>query len=99
MEIDEGRRLRMVERFREVLGSDVTDTVMSYLPPGGWAEVATKGDIAELRGEIAGLRGELRGEMGALRADMIRDNRYMFFGLIGVFTAYAAGLVAVVRLH
>jgi hypothetical protein len=75
MEIDEGRRHRMVERFTDVFGSEVTDTVMAYFPPGGWGEVATRGDLAELRGEMraqmAELRGDLRGEMADLR-DQLR---------------------------
>jgi hypothetical protein len=72
MEIDEGRRIRMVERFHDVFGSEVAETVMSYLPPGGWGDVATRGDLAGLRGEFAGLRGEfagLRGEFAELRGE------------------------------
>jgi hypothetical protein len=59
MVVDEGQRLRMVGRLHEVLGDDVADTLMGYLPPGGWAEVATKGDLAELRGEMVELRADL----------------------------------------
>jgi len=40
----------MVGRWHEVLGDEVADTLMGYLPPGGWAEVATKGDLAAGRG-------------------------------------------------
>jgi hypothetical protein len=110
MVVDEGQRLRMVGRLHEVLGDDVADTLMGYLPPGGWAEVATKGDLAELRGEMVELRAELRGEMAGLRADLhtamaelratvLRDNRSLFFGLVGVFAAYGAALVTAVRLR
>lgn len=43
---------------------------MAHLPPVGWAELATKGDIAGVRGEMAELRGELGGEMAELRGEM-----------------------------
>ena len=38
-------------------------------------EVATKGDIAELRNEMGTLRSELRGEMGALRGELLSAMR------------------------
>ena len=99
MVIDEGQRLRMVRRFEEVFGSEVTESLMSYLPPGGWAEVATKGDLGELRGEMAELRADVKGEIGELRAVIFRDNRALFLGLAGLVLAYGTALVAAVRLH
>ena len=65
----------------EALGPEQTDTLLGYLPPTGWADVATtrdlqalggeiRGEISELRGELRGEIGELRGEIGGLRADM-----------------------------
>ena len=66
----EGRRLHMVSRLQEVLGEDVTETLLDYLPPGGWANVATRGDLAELRGELRGDMAELRGDMAELRSDL-----------------------------
>jgi hypothetical protein len=75
--IDERRRHDLYNRLADQLGADEAETLMSLLPPVGWADVATKADLhalgAGLRGEMAGLRGEmaeLRGEMAELRGEM-----------------------------
>jgi len=90
----------MVERLRHALGEEAAETLMSaYLPPGGWGEVATKADLAELRAEMGALRADIQGQLVDVRATVVRENRTLLFGLIGVFTAYGAALVAAVRLH
>ncbi|MGH9112964.1 MAG: hypothetical protein ACRDZN_11820 [Acidimicrobiales bacterium] len=52
MTIDEQSRHQLFERLDAVLGRDEAATLMSYLPPVGWADVATKHDIAGLRHEF-----------------------------------------------
>jgi len=60
MAVDEGRRHRMYVRLEEVLGADHAHTLMEYLPPVGWADVARKSDIEVLRqNDIASLRTEM----------------------------------------
>ncbi len=48
---------------------------MNYLPPVGWADVATKRDVdgleTEIRSEISALRSELRGELKAQTTRML----------------------------
>lgn len=34
------------------MGADAADTLMSYLPPVGWADVATKQDLAALESRL-----------------------------------------------
>ena len=77
MAVDERARHELYRRLERIVGKEATDTLMAYLPPTGWADVATTSDLravgAELRGEMAELRGEmaeLRGEMAALRGEM-----------------------------
>jgi hypothetical protein len=74
MTIDEGKRHRLHQRLGEVLGPDDATTLMERLPPAGWADVATKDDVAalgvELRGEMARLGGELRLEIAGLRTEV-----------------------------
>jgi hypothetical protein len=66
---DDDRR-RLYDALDRALGHDSAAILMAHLPPVGWAELATKGDLAELRGEMVALKGELRGEMAALRSEM-----------------------------
>jgi hypothetical protein len=49
MAIDERARHELHRRLEEVLGPDEAATLMSHLPPVGWADVATKHDLNELR--------------------------------------------------
>jgi hypothetical protein len=52
MAVDEGRRHQMYGRLEEVLGRDHANTLMEYLPPHGWADVARKSDVESLRRDI-----------------------------------------------
>jgi hypothetical protein len=48
MSIDEGRRHALHERLADVLEPEHATTLMELLPPVGWADVATKQDLAGL---------------------------------------------------
>lgn len=67
MALEEQSRNRMYNRLEEVLGADEARSLMSLLPPVGWADVATKHDLAQLEGRIDAkfdtLKSELRAEM------------------------------------
>ena len=76
---------------------------MTYLPPTGWADLATKQDLrvldsdlralgSELRGEMAELRAELKGEMKAQLPKLIAANIASMVGVAGL--VLAAGAVA-----
>ena len=69
---DDDRRA-LHDALEGALGRDPAAILMAHLPPVGWADLATKGDIAEVKGEIAGLKGEIaevKGEIAELRGDM-----------------------------
>lgn len=78
MALTEDSRHVLYQRLKEVLGGDEASTLMEYLPPVGWADVATKRDLdnlevrlrAEFRQEIAALRAELKAELADLRLEM-----------------------------
>jgi hypothetical protein len=48
MAVDERSRHLLHRRLDEVLGPPESTTLMEHLPPVGWADVATKADLAAL---------------------------------------------------
>ncbi|MGQ0824461.1 MAG: hypothetical protein ACT4OX_05405 [Actinomycetota bacterium] len=71
MPVDETRRHRLYEAARRLIDDEEAATLMDFLPPTGWADVATRRDLelleARLDARIDGLRAEVRGEMAELR--------------------------------
>jgi hypothetical protein len=79
MTIDERTRHQLHGRLEEILGPEEAATLMSYLPPVGWADVATKHDLDvirrdldELRGDVQDLRREVRTDIDGLRSELIQ---------------------------
>ena len=85
MTISDESRYRLYQRLEEVLGPEEAIALMEHLPPGGWAEVATKRDIDALglstkrdidslavstKRDIEALGVSTTREMEALRVDM-----------------------------
>ena len=74
MTVDEQRlRQSLHARLVELVGADETALLMNYLPPVGWADVATKRDLEVLRAEMAALRSDLRAELKS------QTNRLLFW--------------------
>jgi hypothetical protein len=64
----ERRRHQLYEEAKEVLSVESADELMSYLPPVGWADVATRSDLGMVRNEMDALRAEMRGGIAELGA-------------------------------
>jgi hypothetical protein len=52
MVVDERSRHQLYSRLEEVLGPEAATTLIEHLPPVGWADVATKQDLAGLEQRI-----------------------------------------------
>jgi hypothetical protein len=74
MAVDEAARHQLYATLEATLGPESTSTLMSLLPPVGWADVATKQDLTSLenalRADMADLRTELRTGLADLRTEL-----------------------------
>jgi hypothetical protein len=74
MQVDERARHELHDKLDELLGPERATTLMSLLPPVGWADVATKRDLDALavatKRDLDGLRGEIQAVEAALRGEI-----------------------------
>jgi hypothetical protein len=74
MALDERARHHLYLRLEEQLGPEAATTLMEHLPPTGWADVATKGDLDLLRvatkRDLDLLRAATQADIHELRADI-----------------------------
>lgn len=84
MAVSEESRHKLYGRLDEVLGSDEATTLIEHLPPVGWADVATKRDLEQLKYELV--------------ARFDRELRVMTWRLVTAMIAVASVVVAAVRL-
>ena len=93
MVVDERSRHQLYRRLEEVLGPDAATTLIEHLPPVGWADVATRHDLAglEQRMELRFTRVEERFNVVDERFNTVNER---FTGMEHVITAAAADLRA-----
>jgi hypothetical protein len=65
MAVDERRRHALHTAAQRQLGDEEADTLMELLPPVGWADVATKQDIAAIEQDIVASENRLYAMMHA----------------------------------
>ena len=104
MSIDDRSRQELFQRLDEALGPKAAEVLMAHLPPVGWADVATKHDLAALeeRMDLRFARVDERLEkveervIGRMHAELAAQSRTMIFAMMSlIFTAvlltYTAG--------
>lgn len=98
MAIGEHDRHTLHIRLDEILGAEEATTLMAHLPPVGWADVATKADLANLERVLrAELRADFLEAFGAFRDELNADRRLAQRQLLFVLVvAFVSLLVAVV---
>ena len=85
MAIDERTRHEMYLGLVQLLGPHVADALMEHLPPVGWADVATKRDLAALEER---LKLKIDATISAA------TNRLLLFLMPTMLTAVGLGIAA-----
>ena len=105
MVVDERSRHQLYRKLEEVLGPDEATTLIEHLPPVGWADVATRHDLAglEQRMELrfTGMEHLITAAAADLRATFEHELRSQIttwvFGLVSVVLTMAGLAFALVR--
>ena len=100
MAIDERSRHVLFQKLENVLGGDEASSLMEYLPPVGWADVATKQDIENVRVGMNHLGKLMERDFRAVvtKDQFRRSLMAAVFSLMGFFVALSAVLVAAIRI-
>jgi hypothetical protein len=81
MVLDERSRHQLYVKLEQVLGRDEAETLMSHLPPVGWADVATKRDL-DLK--LEALENRL---LATFRAEISASQRHVVSTVLSVVLA------------
>ena len=88
MSITDSKRTDIHNCLRDLMGHDMADIMMEFLPPVGWGEVVRRQDVnslgvalrsemsvmgSDLRTEIAGVRNELKAEIAEIRTELTAE--------------------------
>ncbi len=103
--VDERNRLQLAEAAKRVLGADEGITLMELLPPVGWADVATKQDLAMLETRVDARFDLFDHKLDALEHEInatlhreLRNQTWKLFALVATaMSAMFGALVALAR--
>jgi hypothetical protein len=88
MAIDEQSRHALYRQLEQVLGGEATNTLMAYLPPAGWVDIATKQDLVYLEGRL----------LTEMHRELTATTRTVVFSVIGTNLAVAGLALALSRI-
>ena len=109
MTIDKRQRYHLHQTLETSLGPDAAATLMAYLPPVGWADVATKHDLnaleqrLDLRFEAMGHRFEamdhrVTGGLAEVRTEIHKTARAMTITFVAATAAIVTAIAALTSL-
>jgi hypothetical protein len=94
MSVTEYERNQLFAWFEEHMGKERAATMMSLLPPVGWADVATKRDLDALAER---LQASSKAELHELRSDLQRTFVTWLFAAQGAVIAALGLLISLTR--
>ena len=97
MSVSETRRLELYETLIDRLGDKPAATLMDFLPPGGWENVATKDDLRLLGERLTGLRGEMETGFADVHSRIDALDRKIEAGLTGLRGEFALAMARQTR--
>ena len=68
--VSDAQRRALHAQLAKKIGVDVADSLMDFLPPAGWSEVATRSDLDLLRLEMQAMESRLETKIAELRGDV-----------------------------
>ena len=99
MAVDERSRHELFTRLEEILGQEHAAVLMEHLPPVGWADVATKHDLDQLRTATkSDLEVTEQRLLATFRAEINAQTRLMILSMATVSVGVAGVTLAAARL-
>ena len=92
MTVTETNRFEMHLKLRDMMGDDVAETLMEHLPPTGWADVARKSDVDNLRAVTDVRFTSIDSRLSGIVAGMWTMGAVFTTAFIGLFTLIATKL-------
>jgi hypothetical protein len=68
--VSEAQRRALHDGLVKKLGVDVADTLMDYLPPAGWSDLARRSDLDQLRTEMQAMESRLDVKLADVRTEI-----------------------------
>ena len=101
--VTQGERRELQEVLVETLGTKPADTMMSYLPPVGWADVATKADLDQLaaatKADLATLETVLTATLSAQMDQKLKTQFYWtVMIMIALLSLQGAAVISIIKL-
>lgn len=96
----EKERLALYQQLNSTIGPDHAETLMQYLPPQKWADLATKEELRvtakELRAEMTGLRAEMQAGFAMMESKFAQQTRTTVLALACFAASIWASMLATV---
>src|SRR4051812_33751569 len=68
--VSESQQRALHDGLVKKLGADVADTLMDYLPPAGWSDLARRSDLDQLRTEMQAMESRLDVKLADVRTEI-----------------------------